>query len=247
MSTIAFYTGTSGLIAFQNALDVTAHNIANVNTNGFKARRAAFDDLLRSQMNTNVEGDHLVGHGVKQESIDQLMTQSGLRQTGQGLDFALDGDGFFSVDNNGKREYTRNGAFQISVEGGAGYLVTNDGAYVLDRGGNRIALQKQGEGDFRTDDITGRLGIYRFQNQYGLIAENNARFSVSPNSGPADQVPLNGTAQSPLEVLQGVLEVSNVDLAQQMVNMITDQRSFQMNSRMVQTADQLADIVNNLR
>lgn len=247
MSAIAFYTGTSGMIAFQRSLDVTAHNIANVNTNGYKPRRAAFDDLLRSRIATNVAGNHLVGHGVKQEFVDQIMGQSSLNQTAYGLDFALAGDGFFAVDNRGTREYTRNGAFDISVEGGASYLVTNDRAYVLDAAGNRIQVPRTADGGVNTEGIKERLGIFRFPNQFGLTPQNNARFTPNAVSGAAFQVGQAGTVDNPLDVLQGVLEFSGVDLGKEMVNMITQQRAFQMNARVVQTADQISDLINNLR
>ncbi len=247
MSMIAFYTGTSGMRAYQSALDVTAHNIANVNTSGFKARRAAFEDLLRSRIATNVEGNHLVGHGVKQENIDQIMGQSGLQQTGYGMDFAIVGDGFFAVDNNGQREYTRNGAFDISVEGGTSYLVTNDGAYVLDAAGARITVPRTADGGAVTEGLKDRLGIFRFPNQFGLTPQNNTRFTPNDISGAAIMVPQGGTAENPLKVVEGALEFSGVDLGNEMVGMIMQQRAFQMNARVVQTADQLADLINHLR
>ncbi len=246
MST-AFYTGAAGMRAFQSSLDVTAHNIANVNTNGYKTRRAAFDDLLYSRMATNVEGNHLTGHGVKQETIDQIMSQAGLDQTGLSLDFAIVGDGFFQVENRGQIEYTRNGAFYLSVEGANATLVTGDGAYVLDKNGNRITLTIGTDGSYRTDDLLDRLGVYGFPNQYGLTPQNNARFTVSGNSGDAMLLGQGGTGQKAYEVVQGALEFSSVDLGREMVNVIMAQRAYQMNSRVVQTADQMAEVVNNMR
>ncbi|MGL4666684.1 MAG: flagellar hook-basal body complex protein, partial [Saezia sp.] len=150
---IAFYTAASGMNAFQRKLDVTAHNIANVQTNGYKTRRAAFDNLIRTQINTNVEGNHLVGHGVKQEYIDTLMKQSSLDQTGYALDFAIVGEGFFAVDYRGETMYTRNGAFDLSVDGNLATLITNDGGYVLDRNGNRITMLFEG-GTVETEGLT---------------------------------------------------------------------------------------------
>lgn len=243
---IAFYTGASGMRAFQSAMDVTAHNIANVNTTGYQLRRASFDDLLKSRINTNVEGNHLVGHGVKQEKIDQLFSQSGLDQTMFALDFAIVGEGFFAVDNRGEIEYTRNGAFSLSIEGDNAYLTTNDGAYVLDAQGQKIALSRNADGSYNTDDIRQRLGVFGFSNPYGLIPQSNSRFIISENSGEAQLMQL-GADGKPLEVIQGALEFSGVDLGNEMVNIITYQRAYQMNARVVQTADQMADLVNNLR
>lgn len=250
MSMIAFYTGTSGMVAFQNKMDVVSHNIANVNTNGYKARRATFQDLLYSRINTNVEGNHLVGHGVQQKYIDDLMHQAGLDQTNYSLDFAIVGNGYFQVDNRGEIEYTRNGTFGISMEGEEGFLVTSDGAYVLDRGGNRIQLDKNEDGSFVVNNLVEQLGVYTFPNQYGLIPQNGARYTESANSG-APQLAIPGEqaagGEIGLEVLQGYLEFSGVDLGHEMVEVIMAQRAFQMNSRVVQTADQMAEVVNNLR
>lgn len=247
MSSIAFYNGTSGMRAFQNALDVTAHNIANVNTFGYKARRPAFDDLLRTRINTNVTGEHLVGHGVKQEYVDQLMAQSSITLTDFVLDFAIAGEGFFAVDNDGQREYTRAGDFDLSIEGDTATLVTNDGSYVLDRNGARITLTADEDGLYNTDEIADRLGVFGFANPYGLIPQNNARFTESDNSGAAVLLEPDAGEGQTYTIMQNAVEASGVDLGQEMLGVINAQRAFQLNSRVVQTADQMADLLNNLR
>ncbi|MDL2327185.1 flagellar hook-basal body protein [Ruminococcaceae bacterium OttesenSCG-928-A11] len=244
MSMIAFYTGGAGIRAYQEAMNVTAHNIANVQTNGYKAQRATFQELLYSRINTNVAGNHLVGHGVKMASADQIMTQAGVDQTYYSLDFAIAGDGFFQVDNRGQIEYTRNGAFDLSIENGQPTLVTNDGAYVLDRAGNRITLPVDENGAYSTEGLVDRLGVYSFPNLWGLNPENNARWTQSENSGD----PILMTDQnSDVGVLQGYLEYSGVELSNEMVNVIQYQRAFQVNSRVVQTADEMANELNNMR
>ncbi len=247
MSMIALYTGASGVRAFQSALDVTSHNIANVNTSGYKARRPAFDDLIRTRLNTNVEGNHLTGHGVKQEYVDNLMDQAGFDITNESLDFAISGDGFFSVDYRGQRMYTRNGAFDWSVQGNSATLVTNDGGYVLDKSGARITVPVE-NGTVNTDGLRERLGVYRFANPYGLTPEDNARFTESGNSGAATLVQtLGGTGPDGNDVVQGALEFSSVDLSKEMINVITAQRAFQANSRVITTADEMATEINGLR
>lgn len=247
MSSISFWNGASGMRAYQSKLDVVSHNIANLNTNGYKAQRAAFDDLIRTRMNTNVEGNNLVGHGVKQQYIDNLMTQGSLQETGYDLDFGIAGDGFFAVDANGQREYTRNGAFNLSVAGNQATLVTNDGAFVLDKNGQRITLPYT-DGQVDSTGLTERLGVWGFANPYGLVAENNSRFTQSGNSGQAALLAQNaGPNAQRYELKQHYLELSGVDLSKQMVEVIEAQRAFQMNSRVVQTADQIADELNNLR
>lgn len=249
MSMIAFYTGASGMRAFQEKLNVVSHNIANVNTTGYKTRRAGFEDLLYSRMNTNVEGEHLVGHGVKQDYIDQIMTQSGLDQTGQGLDFAITGDGFFQVEKDGEREFTRNGAFGISMEGDVPTLVANDGAYVLDKAGNRITLTKDESGNYDLSALKERIGVYKFDNQWGLEPRNNSRYVVSENSGEPRLNEDTGVVANgeKTELLQGYLEFSGVSLGDEMIEVIMAQRAYQMSSRVLQTADQIAEELNNLR
>lgn len=243
---IAFYTGASGMKAFQSKMDVTSHNIANVSTTGYKARRAAFDDLIRSRINTNVAGEHLVGHGVKQEYIDQIMTQAGLDQTGYALDFAIVGDGYFAVDYRGQTMYTRNGAFDLSVEGNVATLVTNDGGYVLDRNGNRISMNFEG-GSVETAGLLDRLGIFSFANPYGLTPQNNARYTQSGNSGAPFLMAEGAAGQNEFEVVQFALENSGVDLTKEIISVINSQRAYQMNARVVQTADEMMNLLNNLR
>lgn len=246
MSMTAFYTGASGMKAFQSKLDVTAHNIANVQTNGYKARRASFDDLIRSRIDTYVEGEHLVGHGVKQEYIDQIMGQAGLDQTGYALDFAIVGEGFFAVDYRGETMYTRNGAFDLSVDGNLATVVTSDGGYVLDRNGNRITLAFE-NGTVETSGLAERLGIFNFANIYGLTPQNNARFTPSANSGQPFLMTQGTPGQEEFEVRQFTLENSAVELTQEVISIINAQRAYQMNARVVQTADEMANLLNNLR
>ncbi len=246
MSSISFWNGASGMRAFQSKMDVVSHNIANVNTDGYKGQRAAFDDLIRTQMNTNVEGNFLVGHGVKQEYTDNLMAQGSLTSTGQALDFALAGAGYFAVNDDGETQYTRNGAFYLSVEGANATLVTNDGARVLDRS-NQIITLPYTNGTVDTTGLAERLGVFSFPNEYGLTPQTNSRFTVSDNSGEAQLLQPSGANGPNYDLIQGYLERSNVDLAREMVNIIESQRAFQMNSRVVQTADEIAQEVNNMR
>lgn len=248
MSMIAFYTGGAGMRAYQEALNTTAHNIANIQTNGYKAQRVTFQDLLYGRMNTNVAGNHLNGHGVKVASIDQIMHQAGLDQTMNSLDFAIVGDSFFQVDNKGQIEYTRNGAFDLSMEDGVPTLVTNDGAYVLDHDGNRITLEQNEDGTWDTAGLQEQLGLYTFPNLWGLEPRNNARYLETEASGAPIATPLDDPdAAKPLELKQGYLELSGVSLGDEMIDVIMYQRAFQINSRVLTTADEIASELNNLR
>lgn len=246
---ISFYNGVSGLVAYQQGMDVISHNIANVNTIGFKGSRTAFDDLLYTQMAINEEGQNLTGHGVKALSTDLINRQGMLLQTQNPLDFALVGDGFFAVEGlNGETEYTRNGAFDISVQGKRGYLVTGDGRYVLSSNGRRIALDRvSGSELFDTSGIGEELGIFTFPNPYGLEPVSSSSFRPTDISGEAERVRRRGREEPPYRIISGALEQSSVDLADEMTNMIVTQRAFQFSAKMVQTADEVEEIVNNLR
>lgn len=140
---IAFYNGASGMTTYQHQLDVLSNNMANVNTIGFKGSRANFDNLLYNRMYVNTP-QTMNGHGVRAVGDQLLMRQGNYVSTGEALDFCIMGEGFFAVERNGQVEYTRNGAFHIGVEDdGKAYVVTDDGAYVLDREGARIELQEK--------------------------------------------------------------------------------------------------------
>ena len=140
---ISFYNGVSGMLAYQESMSRISHNIANTNTIGFKPDRSNFSDLLYTRMAVNSEEQPLTGHGVKIEDSQLVYRQGAVLQTGLDLDYALIGDGFFAVERpSGNIEYTRNGAFDISIEGNKGYLVTADGSHVLDAAGRPIELQR---------------------------------------------------------------------------------------------------------
>lgn len=247
---IAFYNGVSGLVSYQYNMDVLSHNIANVNTVGYKAQRTAFSDLLYTKMDVNGEDIRLRGHGVKVQDTDLLYGQGSLVQTQNGLDYALMGEGFFAVEcADGSIQYTRNGAFDISLEGSKGYLVTSDdGSYVLDAKNKRIALTRPDrDGTFDLSDIPDRLGIFTFSNPYGLQPDTGSRFDVTPESGEATAVQVKTGEKKPYQIVTGALEQSGANLADQMVNVIVTQKAFQFSAKMVQTADELEEIVNNLR
>lgn len=255
MSMIGFYTGVSGMIAHQQELDNVAHNIANVNTFGFKTRKAEFSDLLYSKMYINNERESLTGHGVKQFTNDLMYKQGGLYRTELPLDFAIMGDGLFAVQKKDAIEYTRNGAFSLSMEGDKAMLTTGDGAYVLDASQQPIEIATDPETKTPIlDGLAEKLGVYAFSNPYGLTPTNGSRFLKSENSGEPIAVTraAAGTAETTTgkpacEVLSGSLENSIVDLGSEMVNVIRAQRAFQLNSKVVQTADQMEETINTLR
>lgn len=257
---IAFYTGVAGMLASQTHMDVTSNNIANINTAGYKTQESAFADLLYTKMNihrnygpTVGEEDvdeaeksyDMVGHGSRVAGINLMYKQGGFLSTGRALDFAIDGEGLFAVEkSDGETVYTRNGSFAITNRGKRLYLVNGDGDYVLDNRGSKITLTTKENGSVDADAIVEKLGIYYFDNPYGLIPTDGGSFKPSEVSGEAEAAKRNNNDST---ILQYYLENSNVELSDQMVNIIQAQRSFQMNSRVVQTADEIDEMINNLR
>lgn len=247
---ISFYNGVSGLVAYQESMNRISHNIANSNTVGFKASRSSFSDLLYTKMAVNSEEEPLTGHGVKIEDSQLIYRQGPVIQTGNSLDFALMGDGFFAVERpDGSIEYTRNGAFDISIEGSKGFLVTADGSHVLDARGKSIELERNSkDSPFDLSDLHERLGIYDFPNPYGLEPSNGSCFRETETSGAGKAIRAGGNnSKRKYQIIQNALEQSGVELSDEMANVITAQKAFQFNAKMVQTADELEQIINNLR
>ncbi len=247
---ISFYNGVSGMIAYQEQLNQISQNVANSNTVGYKPNRATFDDLLYTKMAVNSENEPLTGHGVKFEDAQLIYRQGPVLQTENELDFALMGDGFFAVRRpNGNVEYTRKGSFDISVEGSKGFLVTEDGSHVLDARGRAISLNRVSNGGpFDLSGLVDQLGIYDFPNPYGLEHSAGVCFKETAESGAAEAVRVGADKSGrTYQIVPNALEQSAVEMAEEMSNVITAQRAYQLNARMVQTADQLEDIVNNLR
>ena len=134
----AFYSGVSGLVAYQEALNTIGNNVANVNTIGYKAQTTSFQDLLYTDMYVNTPENPLTGNGVKAVAVGISTGQAALIRTDRELDFAINGDGWFAVERDGSIQYTRNGSFSVGMDGYMAALVTSDGAYVLDSSGQRI-------------------------------------------------------------------------------------------------------------
>lgn len=261
----AFYSAVSGMKAFQTELDVTANNLSNVNTTGFKVSKVTFDELMKTQMNTKAEGQHLVGHGSKVGQVKTIMKAGNLLPSDNPLDFAIIGNAYFAIQGNEDDEeplYTRDGSFQISATEDGNYLTTGDGHYVLGMDGDYIELEyktvkgKNGrEEESNVLDIEGlkeRIGLFTCDNPAGLIAAGNNRFRSGAASGewyevePEEYDGDGGNYNSP-KIIACALEGSNADVGGEMVSVIESQRGFQLNSRIVTVADQLEEMINNLR
>lgn len=251
---ISFHNGVSGMLAYQEDMNQIAHNVANSGTVGYKPSRSVFQDLIYTRMAVNSEEQPLVGHGIRVMDSHLEYRQGPLLTNGAGgLDFCLVGDGFFAVElTDGSIQYTRNGSFNISIEGDKGYLVDEEGNHVLNSAGKRIELiREKKDGLFDLDGLKDKLGIYDFPNPYGLEHQSGVRFTPNEVSGEAVAI-IKGTETGAYHgrsysIIENALEQSAVELSTEMVDAIVSQRAFQINAKMVQTADELEQVVNNLR
>jgi len=239
----AFQAGVSGLVAYQQMMDTIGNNIANVNTAGYKQQTTNFEDLLYVHMNTKSAPELLKGVGTKAAYTQLHADQGAFLNTNNRLDFAINGDGFFQVENEGKREYTRNGAFSIGLRSRRAYLTTADGAYVLDMRGRRIELREDPDtGQYNLDALKEQVGIFRFMNPHALSPVSSTRYLENEESGKGAR-----DSKNVCDLLNGFLEQSGTNLSDEMAAMIRAQRAYQVSARVVTTADQIEEIVNTLR
>jgi len=257
------WTAATGMTAQQVNIDVIANNLANVNTNAFKRSRAEFADLLyqiQRMPGTNASNVGIfptgvqVGGGVRPTTVAKEWVQGNMRQTGNELDLAVDGPGFFQVTrSDGTIMYTRNGAFKRD---NVGNLVTGDGdmlnpVITVPSGALKVDIGQDGTVSVLLPGVTqasqvGQIQLTRFDNPAGLIAMGNNLFLDSFASGP----PLQGTGGFSTGfglIQQGYLESSNVNLAEEMVAMIIAQRSYEVNAKAIQAADEMMAMANNVR
>ena len=238
----AFYTGTSGLVAFQDSMDVIGNNIANCNTIGYKAQKTAFSQLLSSKMNNNAENPPLVGNGVRDVVTGINLSEAPVIASQGSLDLAISGNGWFGVKNNGQTEYTRNGNFSISLSGNSASLVNQSGAYVLDSSGNQISSTVDSKtNSIDINSMLKKVGVFTFSNPEALTPTSSNCYLANDYTGKATSDTKNNT------VLKGYLEQSDVSLADEMVALITAQRGYQLSARVVQTADEVEQTINSLR
>lgn len=257
----ALYTSATGMIAQQFHMDVVSNNLANVNTVGFKKSRADFQDLLYQTLRpagaTVADGAQVpapleVGLGVRPVAAVTLFSEGSFQQTGNPLDVAIEGDGFFKVQTPGGPAYTRDGAFKIDSQGN---VVTSDGYKLqpdirVPEGAQQISVGKDGTitavvGGAAEPTVLGQLQLVRFTNPAGLShAGGNTYVPTAASGQPAEGTP---GAEGFGRIAQGTLEMSNVQVVEEMVNMITAQRAYEVNSKSIQTADEMLGTANNLR
>jgi flagellar basal-body rod protein FlgG len=259
----AMNIAATGMMAQQTNVEVIANNIANLNTTAFRRQRAEFQDLLyqterreganSSDNNTIVPVGVQIGTGVKTAAVYQLTTQGNLAQTGNSLDIAIQGRGFFQIlQPDGTIAYTRDGSFQLSP---TGEIVTADG-FVVQPGitlpQNTTAVTINGSGQVQAQvagqtnpQTVGQLQLANFANEAGLAGLGNNLFQQTAASGAPVLGNPGTTAFGQLQ--QGFLETSNVDVVTEITNMITAQRAYEMNSKVIQTSDQMMSTLNQIQ
>ncbi|MBZ7987556.1 flagellar basal-body rod protein FlgG [Campylobacter canadensis] len=258
----SLYTAATGMIAQQTQIDTTSHNIANVNTMGYKKNRAEFADLMYQVMDyagtststttkspTGIE----VGLGARPNAITKIFTQGYFKETGNDLDMVIAGNGFFQVQlPDGTTAYTRNGAFKLDSDGA---IVNSDGYRLLPEmnvpeDALSISVGVDGTvsviqaGNTEATQI-GQIELVNFINPSGLHALGDNNFLETGSSG----APIAGVAgQNGLgQIKQHFVEMSNVQLVEEMTDLITGQRAYEANSKAITTSDEMLSIVNGLK
>ncbi len=257
----SLYTASTGMYAQQLNIDTLAHNMANVTTTGFKRQRVEFQDLLYQYIRRPAVNEDLlepsglaVGLGVHPVTSYTLFSQGNLQETGNPMDVAINGNGFFRVEVPGYDDYlyTRDGAIKIDAEG---RLVTSDGYYyvgvdALDPQAYDITIESNGMVSYRLPgeeelQEAGQLELATFVNPAGLEKLGKSLYQVTENSGePIDWDPEEDRS---ISLVSGYLEASNVQIVEEMVNLITAQRAYEMNSKVIQASDEMLQTAANLR
>ncbi|MBT3637049.1 MAG: flagellar basal-body rod protein FlgG [Opitutae bacterium] len=257
---LSLYSGATGMQAQQLNLNVISNNIANVNTTGYKKNKIEFQDLLYQNprqaggqtgagnvIPTGVE----MGNGTKVVSTAKIFTQGQLTQTSEKMDVAIDGVGFFQVERpDGTEAYTRDGAFKVGPDG---QITTADALPLaaglqIDPEVTNVFVSPTGEVSVETADgtqIIGQLELVRFPNPAGMKAMGGNLFIETEASGAPE---IGAPGENGFGVLQqGYLEMSNVNVVEEMVNMIIAQRAYEINSKSIQTSDDMLSRVNQLK
>lgn len=257
---LSLYSAATGMEAQQLNLNTIANNLANVNTPGFKRSKVEFQDLLYQNpraSGADSGGGNLVptgvevGNGSRVAATAKVFTQGQLTNTGEKLDVAIQGDGFYEIQRpDGTRAYTRDGSFKLNAQG---QVVTTDGLPVLSGfqpippGATSISISEDGQVtvDGANGTQTFSIQLARFANPAGLRSAGSNLYEETPASGtpelgkPGEQ----GFGRT----IQGYVENSNVNIVEEMVNLIIAQRAYEINSKAIQTSDEMLQNVANLK
>jgi flagellar basal-body rod protein FlgG len=258
----SLFIASTGMEAQKLNMDVISNNLANVNTVGYKRSRADFQELMYQDLKTpgamSAEGAEIpsgiqLGLGVKPVAVQKIFLQGDFVQTGNSLDLVIEGEGFFQITKpDGEIAYTRNGAFKMD----SGGRVVNSDGYALEPGvtipANTQSITVGSDGKVsviqagsKTPTQIGQIELARFVNPGGLKAIGKSLFTPTGSSGEA------ATANPGLDGLgtigQGFVEMSNVNIVEEMVSMIATQRAYEINSKAIQASDEMLQMANSLK
>ena len=256
----ALWVAKTGLDAQQTEMAVISNNLANVNTDGFKKGRAVFQDLLYQNVqqvgaattqNTQAPSGVELGTGVSLVATEKVYTQGNINQTGNGFDLAINGSGFFQVlMPDGSLAYTRDGSFQVS---NTGQLVTASGypvqpAITIPQGAQSVSIGRDGTVQAQLSgqsapSTVGTVQLANFVNPAGLQPNGDNLLLASASSGTAQTGTPGVSGLGTLQ--QGAVEASNVNVVEEMVDMIETQRAYEMNTKAIQTNDQMLQYLDS--
>lgn len=258
----ALWTAASGMQSQQINIDVIANNLANVNTTGFKKSRPDFQDLMYQNLksvgspstnSTQVPSGIQIGLGSKAAAVTKVFSAGNITQSGNDLDMAIEGDGFFQIQlPDGATAYSRDGAFKKDSQG---RIVNSDGypltpEMVIPNNASKVSIGNDGtvtvlQAGQSSPTSVGTIQLATFSNPAGLSSMGHNLYQPTDASGTANT----GTAgQNGIGAIsQGFLEMSNVSVMEEMVNMIVSQRAYETNSKAVQAADEMLQQTNNIK
>jgi flagellar basal-body rod protein FlgG len=254
------WSAASGMAAQKLAIDVISNNLANVNTAGFKKSRPDFQDLMYQTLHQagsiTADGSQVptgihIGMGTMPVGVQKMFMQGDFEETGNELDVAIEGKGFFKVMRNDEELYTRAGNFKLDSEGN---ICTPNGDKLqpeMSIPENTVSIAIDGTGTvtiFDPDGTGTSLGVieaYSFSNPAGLLSLGHNLYRVTDASG--ESIAGSPGSDGMGTLAQGFLEMSNVDVVEEMVSMIMSQRAYEINSKAIQTADTMLQIANNIK
>ena len=253
----------TGMLAQQTNVEVISNNIANMNTTAYTRRRPEFSDLLyqnlrrvgaaSSDAGTIVPTGVQLGLGVKTTAVYRITEQGSVQNTDNTLDLAVQGKGYFQIKlPSGETAYTRDGSFQLSDKGEVvthegytvlpGITVPNDAVGISVNASGQVMVKKDGSID---QTVVGQIQLAIFPNEAGLEARGGNLFMETPASGPGSVA--NPGSAGYGTVLQGYLETSNVNVVSEVTNLISAQRAYEMNSKVIQTSDEMLNTINQMK
>ncbi|MCI1959311.1 MAG: flagellar hook-basal body protein [Clostridia bacterium] len=232
---MSFYTAAAGASAQQSKLDVVANNIANINTRGYKSKTSSFSDLVYSNL-SGAQGQNAslkIGSGAKIEKTGTVFSHGSIDNTDSKFDLSIDGRGFFALQNPETKEvvYTTNGNFIMSRRGNKFYLASKDGYLVLGKNGKPMEITGQ--------ENKLEPAVYDFPVEDGFISAGDTNFIPTAKNGKPFLTDTN--------VRQNSLECSNVDFSKEISKVVEAERAYQYSLKMVETSDEIQNLINTLR